>query len=71
VITGRIERAPIPAKPGRRARHEYEYERNGVAHDSVVGAGAEFAGECELTVALVHGHDPPGARNPSCREPRI
>ncbi len=24
-------RAPIPAKPGRKARHDYEYERNGVA----------------------------------------
>jgi hypothetical protein len=25
-------RAPIPATPGRRARHDYEYERNGVAN---------------------------------------
>ena len=25
-------RAPIPAKPGRMARHDYEYERNGVAN---------------------------------------
>ena len=25
-------RAPIPAKPGQPARHDYEYERNGVAH---------------------------------------
>ena len=25
-------RAPIPAKPGRPARHDYEYERNGVAN---------------------------------------
>ena len=25
-------RAPIPAKPGRKARHDYEYERNGVAN---------------------------------------
>ncbi|MFZ2649360.1 MAG: IS630 family transposase [Burkholderiaceae bacterium] len=24
--------APIPAKPGRKARHDYEYERNGVAN---------------------------------------
>ena len=24
-------RAPIPAAPGRKARHDYEYERNGVA----------------------------------------
>ena len=25
-------RAPIPAKPGQSARHDYEYERNGVAN---------------------------------------
>ena len=25
-------RAPVPAKPGRKARHDYEYERNGVAN---------------------------------------
>ena len=25
-------RAPIPARPGRPARHDYEYERNGVAN---------------------------------------
>ena len=25
-------RAPIPAKPGQPARHEYEYQRNGVAN---------------------------------------
>jgi hypothetical protein len=25
-------RAPIPPKPGRPARHDYEYERNGVAN---------------------------------------
>ena len=25
-------RAPIPAKPGRKARHDYEYQRNGVAN---------------------------------------
>ena len=25
-------RAPIPAKPGQTARHDYEYERNGVAN---------------------------------------
>ncbi len=25
-------RAPILAKPGRKARHDYEYERNGVAN---------------------------------------
>jgi hypothetical protein len=26
------KRAPIPAKPGQSARHDYEYERNGVAN---------------------------------------
>ena len=25
-------RAPIPARPGRAVRHDYEYERNGVAN---------------------------------------
>ena len=25
-------RAPVPARPGRKARHDYEYERNGVAN---------------------------------------
>jgi len=25
-------RAPIPAKPGQKARHDYEYTRNGVAN---------------------------------------
>ena len=25
-------REPIPAKPGRKARHDYEYERNGTAN---------------------------------------
>ena len=25
-------RAPIPAKPGQPARHDYEYQRNGVAN---------------------------------------
>src|SRR6202521_2715296 len=25
-------REPIPAKPGRKARHDYEYARNGVAN---------------------------------------
>src|ERR1700752_2147970 len=29
-------RAPIPAKPGRKARHDYEYERNGVANPFMV-----------------------------------
>ena len=25
-------RVPVPAAPGRKARHDYEYERNGVAN---------------------------------------
>ena len=28
-------RAPIPATPGRKARHDYEYERNGVANSNM------------------------------------
>jgi hypothetical protein len=31
-------RAPIPAKPGQPARHDYEYERNGVANLSMMFA---------------------------------
>ena len=34
-------RAPIPAKPGRKARHDYEYERNGVANLFMVFAPLE------------------------------
>jgi hypothetical protein len=34
-------RAPIPAKPGRPARHDYEYERNGVANLFMVFAPLE------------------------------
>src|ERR1700674_1309606 len=33
--------APIPAKPGRKARHDYEYERNGVANLFMVFAPLE------------------------------
>ena len=25
-------RAPVPAKPGQKARHDYQYERNGVVN---------------------------------------
>jgi hypothetical protein len=34
-------RAPIPAKPGRKARYDYEYERNGVANLFMVFAPLE------------------------------
>jgi hypothetical protein len=34
-------RAPIPAKPGRKARHDHEYERNGVANLFMVFAPLE------------------------------
>ena len=34
-------RAPIPAKPGRAARHDYEYERNGVANLFMIFAPLE------------------------------
>ena len=34
-------RAPIPAKPGRKARHDYEYQRNGVANLFMVFAPLE------------------------------
>jgi hypothetical protein len=34
-------RAPIPAKPGRKTRHDYEYERNGVANLFMVFAPLE------------------------------
>ena len=34
-------RAPIPAKQGRKARHDYEYQRNGVANLFMVFAPLE------------------------------
>ena len=34
-------RAPIPAKQGRKARHDYEYQRNGVANPFMVFAPLE------------------------------
>ena len=53
-------RKPIPAKPGRAVRHDYEYERNGVANIFMIFAPlvARQSGweggddhECILTVA--------------------
>jgi len=34
-------RAPVPAAPGRKARHDYECERSGVAHLSMMFAPLE------------------------------
>src|SRR3974377_310340 len=35
-------REPIPAKPGRKARHDYEYARNGVAIRSAKPGGSRM-----------------------------
>src|SRR5450432_4183242 len=43
-------RAPIPAKPGRKARHDYEYERNGVANLFMVFAPLEGWRHVTVTV---------------------
>jgi hypothetical protein len=37
-------RAPIPAKAGQPARHDYEYERNGVANLFMIFAPLEGGG---------------------------
>jgi hypothetical protein len=42
-------RAPIPAKPGRKARHDYEYERNGVANLFMVFAPLEGCRHVKVT----------------------
>src|SRR6266849_1140257 len=42
-------RAPIPAKPGRKARHDYEYERNGVANLFMVFAPLEVWRHVKVT----------------------
>ena len=34
-------RKPIPAKPGQPERHDYEYQRNGVAHLFMIFAPLE------------------------------
>ncbi|PWB84617.1 MAG: hypothetical protein C3F11_00360 [Methylocystaceae bacterium] len=41
-------RAPAPAKPGRKARHDYEYERNGVANLFMMFAPLEGKTVCPL-----------------------
>ena len=42
-------RKPIPAKPGRVARHDYEYERNGVANIFMMFAPLEGWREVKVT----------------------
>ena len=42
-------RTPIPAKPGRPARHDYEYERNGVANLFMIFAALEGWRHVEVT----------------------
>jgi hypothetical protein len=42
-------RAPIPPKPGRPARHDYEYERNGVANLFMIFAPLEGWRHVEVT----------------------
>ena len=42
-------RAPIPPKPGRPARHDYEYERNGVANLFMIFAALEGWRHVEVT----------------------
>ena len=42
-------RTPIPAKPGRPARHDYEYERNGVANLFMMFAPLEGWRRVEVT----------------------
>lgn len=42
-------RAPIPAAPGRKARHDYEYERNGVASLFMMFAPLEGWRRVEVT----------------------
>src|SRR5438270_12929546 len=46
----RVEtRTPIPAKPGRKTRHDYEYKRNGVANLFMVFAPLEGWRNVEVT----------------------
>jgi hypothetical protein len=42
-------RKPIPAKPGQPARHDYEYERNGVANLFMIFAPLEGVRHVEVT----------------------
>ena len=42
-------RAPIPVRPGRKARHDYEYERNGVANLFMMFAPLEGWRHVEVT----------------------
>ena len=52
-------RAPIPVKPGRPARHDYEYERNGVANLFMMFAPLEGWRHVKVTdrhAAIDYGH---------------
>jgi hypothetical protein len=52
-------RTPIPAKPGRAARHDYEYERNGVANLFMMFAPLEGWRRIKVTdrhAAADYGH---------------
>src|ERR1039457_410941 len=46
-------RAAVPAKPGRKARHDYEYERNGVANLFMLFAPLEGWRRVKVTDRLV------------------
>ena len=45
-------RAPIPAKPGQPARHDYEYERNGVANEAFPAPEARRLGTTRPSTAV-------------------
>ncbi|MGC1859939.1 MAG: hypothetical protein WA733_02125, partial [Methylocystis sp.] len=79
-------RAPIPAAPGRKARHDYEYERNGVAHLFMMFAPLEgwrhvkvtdrhaaidYAPTCSKTCPEIGLRTPLSGPQPPCpREPQ-
>ena len=47
-------RAPIPVKPGQPARHDYEYERNGVANLFMIFAPPRDRDVGDATGAQTH-----------------
>jgi hypothetical protein len=52
-------REPIPAKPGRKVRHDYEYERNGVANLFMMFAPLEGWRHLKVTdrhASIDHAH---------------
>ena len=63
-------RAPIPAKPGQPARHDYEYERNGVANLFMVFAPLEGWRHVKVTdrhTAIDYAHVLHQGERPSAR----